>query len=195
MYGDRSLPPFTNRKNTTSTPDLRRHMTSPHLRFFPLRVFPHDASRTEREFLRARRRPGLPWGKFSGPWLFSTAEARTSNLPSPGRWRWSMAARRHAPCGSFAPLTCVRPFRGGVVGAAGSLLLSSYPPMTDERPPPPASCHSPSHPTPVGHLYERVCCRSSSRDAARRCGGVPLHLDVGRKETLRAGIVSARSIA
>ena len=29
--------------------------------------------------------PGLPRGKFSGPWLFSTAEARTSNSPSSNR--------------------------------------------------------------------------------------------------------------
>ena len=26
--------------------------------------------------------PGLPWGQFPGPWIFSTAEARTSNSPS-----------------------------------------------------------------------------------------------------------------
>ena len=79
MYCDRPLPPFTNEKNTTSTPDLRRHMAPPHQRFFPSRIFPHDAPRTEREFVRARRRPGLPRGQFSGPWLFSTAEARTSD--------------------------------------------------------------------------------------------------------------------
>ena len=35
MCCGRSLPPFTNEKNTTSTPDLRRHMTPPHLRFPP----------------------------------------------------------------------------------------------------------------------------------------------------------------
>ena len=33
MCCDRSLPPFTNEKNTTSTPDLRRRMTPPHQRF------------------------------------------------------------------------------------------------------------------------------------------------------------------
>ena len=85
MCCGRSLPPFTNEKNTTSTPDLRRHMTPPHLRFPPLRIFPHDASRTEREFVRARRRPGLPRDQFSGPWLFSTAEARTINSSSSSR--------------------------------------------------------------------------------------------------------------
>ena len=85
LYCDRSLPPFTNEKKTTSTPDLRRRMASPYQRFFLPRVFPHDVSRTEREFVRARRRPGLPRGQFSGPWLFSTAEARTSNSPSSAR--------------------------------------------------------------------------------------------------------------
>ena len=82
MYCDRSLPPFTNEKNTTSTPDLRRRMTPPHQRFSP-RIFPQDASRAEREFVRAQRRPGLPRDQFSGPWLFSTAEARTINSSSP----------------------------------------------------------------------------------------------------------------
>ena len=33
-------------------------------------------------FFIAARRPGLPRGQFSGPWLFSTAEARTSNSSS-----------------------------------------------------------------------------------------------------------------
>ena len=83
MYCDRSLPPSTSEKKTTSTPDLRRHMTSSPQRFFPSRIFPHDVSRTEREFVRARRRPGLPRDQFSGPWFFSTAEARTSNSSSP----------------------------------------------------------------------------------------------------------------
>ena len=54
------------------------------------RIFPHDVSRTERGFLRARRRPGLPRGQFSGPWLFSTAEARASNS-SPS------SDKRHGP--------------------------------------------------------------------------------------------------
>ena len=48
---------------------------------FP-RIFPQDASRAEREFVRAQRRPGLPRDQFSGPWLFSTAEARTINSSS-----------------------------------------------------------------------------------------------------------------
>ena len=69
-------------KKTTSTPDLRRRMTSPHQQFFLPRIFTHDVSRTEREFARARRRPGLPRDQFYGPWLFSTAEARTSNSSS-----------------------------------------------------------------------------------------------------------------
>ena len=33
-------PSFTNEKKTTSTPDLRRHATSPHQRFFPSPDFP-----------------------------------------------------------------------------------------------------------------------------------------------------------
>ena len=61
---------FTNEKNTTSTPDLRRHMAPPHPRFPPLRISPHDASRTERGFVRARKRPSHPSGQFSGPSLF-----------------------------------------------------------------------------------------------------------------------------
>ena len=49
-------------------------------------MLPHDAPRTERGLVRAQRRPRLPRGQFPGPWLFSTAEARTSNnSPSPAR--------------------------------------------------------------------------------------------------------------
>ena len=69
---------------------LRRHMmTPPHQRFPPSRISPHDAPRTERDFLSAQRRPGLPRGQFSGPWLFSAAEARTGNSQSSWCiWRW-----------------------------------------------------------------------------------------------------------
>jgi hypothetical protein len=58
---------------------IRRHPISG---FSPPRIFPHDLSQAKREFVRARMRPGLPRDQFSGPWLFSTAEARTSNSSS-----------------------------------------------------------------------------------------------------------------
>ena len=57
-------------------------------------------SRTKREFVRARRRPGLPRGQFSGPWLFSTAEARTSNSSSSSP---AITTLHRAPVGQGPP--------------------------------------------------------------------------------------------
>ena len=81
MYGDRSLPPFTNRKEQHQYPDLWRHMTPPHQRFFPSRIFPRCVPSRARVCTRPVR-TGSPTGPVFGPWLFSTAEARTSNSSS-----------------------------------------------------------------------------------------------------------------
>ena len=38
----------------------------------------HDVPRTKREFVRAQRGPGLPRGRFSGPWLFNCSANRAN---------------------------------------------------------------------------------------------------------------------
>ena len=66
MYCDRSLPPFAIQKKYHTHPGSMAPCGVTPRAFFP-RISSPDVSRTEREFARAQRGPGLSRGQFSAP--------------------------------------------------------------------------------------------------------------------------------
>ena len=89
--------------NNHSTPRLciPRNATKAHFSLCQTTVLP-------------RYLPGLPRGQFSGPWLFSTAEARTSNSSSS-----SSALPRYLLLGDFARRRSSSPKRTSVMKCTG----------------------------------------------------------------------------